>query len=273
MFKSPRPSEGPQHLPESRHHSGGPHGPLSAAGSPAHRSRADTRVGGDGARLLMCNRHRHLSPAREERGQRGSGAGAAARPGPGAAVCGAGVWGPGGGPEPSGRGHTFARHGRLCRLPSLPRDSFFWPEVSWSQMAPTCLLCWVCSLLCVWSVVMGHPCSLDHQVGGPWGQRLGVGRDPPLLVLPAQLGCPRGSRAWQQLLLCAAQEKISDENPWELAELIGRCAVPVATSRRGGSPMPKAWLSCSQPWAEHVMLSSLFTRAWAGKALSDPWHF
>ncbi|XP_053840637.1 type III endosome membrane protein TEMP isoform X2 [Vidua macroura] len=30
-------------------------------------------------------------------------------------------------------------------------------------MAPTCLLCWVCSLLCVLSVVMGHPCSLDHQ--------------------------------------------------------------------------------------------------------------
>lgn len=30
-------------------------------------------------------------------------------------------------------------------------------------MAPTCLLCWVCSLLCVWSVVVGHPCSLDLQ--------------------------------------------------------------------------------------------------------------
>ncbi|XP_066048733.1 type III endosome membrane protein TEMP [Chamaea fasciata] len=30
-------------------------------------------------------------------------------------------------------------------------------------MAPTCLLYWVCSLLCVWSAVMGHPCSLDHQ--------------------------------------------------------------------------------------------------------------
>lgn len=51
--------------------------------SPAHRSRAATRVGGDGARLLMCNWHRHLSPAREERGRGGSGAGAEARPGPG----------------------------------------------------------------------------------------------------------------------------------------------------------------------------------------------
>ncbi|KAM7046666.1 type III endosome membrane protein TEMP isoform 1-T1 [Acridotheres tristis] len=30
-------------------------------------------------------------------------------------------------------------------------------------MAPICLLCWVCSLLCVWSVVIGHPCVLDHQ--------------------------------------------------------------------------------------------------------------
>ncbi|KAM9280691.1 LOW QUALITY PROTEIN: type III endosome membrane protein TEMP [Cariama cristata] len=29
-------------------------------------------------------------------------------------------------------------------------------------MAPACLL-GVCSLLCAWSVVMGHPCSLDHQ--------------------------------------------------------------------------------------------------------------
>ncbi|KAM6305872.1 type III endosome membrane protein TEMP [Aegotheles albertisi] len=29
-------------------------------------------------------------------------------------------------------------------------------------MAPACVL-GVCSLLCTWSVVMGHPCSLDHQ--------------------------------------------------------------------------------------------------------------
>ncbi|XP_074454337.1 type III endosome membrane protein TEMP isoform X2 [Larus michahellis] len=29
-------------------------------------------------------------------------------------------------------------------------------------MAPACLL-GVCSLLCAWSVVTGHPCSLDHQ--------------------------------------------------------------------------------------------------------------
>lgn len=58
-------------------------------------------------------------------------------------------------------------------------------------MAPTCLLCWVCSLLCVWSVVMGHPCSLHRQVGGPWGlrrgQQLGAGR-APLLLLPPQRG-------------------------------------------------------------------------------------
>lgn len=64
-----------------------PTAPHSAAGrcwlSPGHRARAATRVGGDGARLLMCNWHRHLSPAREERGRGGSGARAAARLGPG----------------------------------------------------------------------------------------------------------------------------------------------------------------------------------------------
>lgn len=161
----------------------------------------------------------------------------------------------------------LARQGRLCRLPSFPRDLFFWPEVSWSQMAPTCLLCWVCSLLCAWSVVMGHPCSLDHQVGGPWGLRRGQhwGWAGPAPGPASAAGVPRAARPVRQLLLCTAQEKTNDENPREAAELIGRWAVPAATSHRGGLLMPRVWLSCSQPWAERVMLSSLFTEHGLGE--------
>lgn len=83
-------------------------------------------------------------------------------------------------------------------------------------MAPTRLPCWVCSLLCVWSVAMGHPCSLDRQVravglrreqGRGWaGPR--VGRAPAPGPAP-QRGCPRqqGLRAAPALHSSGEEER------------------------------------------------------------------
>lgn len=157
-------------------------------------------------------------------------------------------------------------------------------------MAPACLL-GVCSLLCAWSVVTGHPCSLDHQVGGPRGlrrrQQWGAGRGTALPVLLAQPGvvAPRACGAagpGRQLLLCTAAETTSHGNPREQAELTGRCAVPVASSHRGGSPAPGSWLPRSQPCSTPApILGPNASRCpahspehgRAGKALSKPWHF
>lgn len=157
-------------------------------------------------------------------------------------------------------------------------------------MAPACLL-GVCSLLCAWSVVTGHPCRLDHQVGGPRGlrrgQQRGAGRGTPLPVLPAQpvvvAPCACGAAGpGRQLLLCTAAEMTSHGNPREQAELTGRCAVPVASSHRGGSPAPGSWLPRSQPCSTPApILGPNASRCpahsrehgRAGKALSKPWHF
>ncbi|XP_015492230.1 type III endosome membrane protein TEMP [Parus major] len=51
-------------------------------------------------------------------------------------------------------------------------------------MAPTCLLCWFCSLLCAWSVGMGQPCSLDHQ---GWADCSGKSLQHPPSSLPRNI--------------------------------------------------------------------------------------
>lgn len=90
----PPPAGSPSQCPAAL---GQPHGTPGRSRQSWARIRAATRVGGDGARLLMCNWPRHLSPAREERGRAGAG------PGPGAAEPAVGTrWRP----EPCGRGHT-----------------------------------------------------------------------------------------------------------------------------------------------------------------------
>ncbi|XP_065529063.1 type III endosome membrane protein TEMP [Lathamus discolor] len=115
------------------------------------------RVGGVGAWWwLMCNPRRHLSPAGRSV--------ARAQPGWLPGVWGA-VWpGLGGrrGPRALWPWPHLARHSRLSRIPGFPPGFFFSPTVSWSQMAPACLLR-VCSLLCAWAMATGHPCNLDRQ--------------------------------------------------------------------------------------------------------------
>lgn len=108
-----------------------PAGAPAAPGQPCPRSRAHTRVGGGGARLLMSNWHLHLSPAGsgEERGRAG------ARLVPGAAVGGPGsLRGLAVGPEPCGHtspGRAGSAGSRLSPRPVLLAGSFLEPNGSY----------------------------------------------------------------------------------------------------------------------------------------------
>ncbi|XP_048169519.1 type III endosome membrane protein TEMP isoform X2 [Corvus hawaiiensis] len=66
-------------------------------------------------------------------------------------------------------------------------------------MAPTCRLCWVCSLLCVWSAVMGHPCSLDREA---------------LIHLDLQHNALVSVDAWSLQLMETVPQVCLEGNPW-----------------------------------------------------------
>lgn len=207
------------------------------------------QVGGGRAWWLMCNQPCHLSPVRSRR----EGAGPRRQPG----------WLPGaGGPQGPAVGVRGARRGPPSRAaaatphparPALPASQLSLRLVFLRRrfLEPNGSLLPARGLQPPLRLVSGDGTPLQPQPpgrgaeGAPARAAAG-GRQGHLAPRPASAAgavapCACGAAGpGRQLPLCTARETTSNENPREQAELTGRCAVPVATKHRGGSPTPGA---------------------------------